>query len=133
MSVINEFLVEGGIYYHDFSLNNDSNLLCDFDGNPLILYTRGGVAEDVRGIDKAFLKQTMKKAGVIIGRFRINERHHWIFESEDGKVIEGENANGGNSLLNTEVLVSKAIIPVWFPLDSPKGELASDNDSPFYS
>ncbi len=116
MSIINEFLVEGGIYYHDFCLGNDSNLLCDFDGHPLILYTRNGNVEDVRGKDKALLKTSMTRVGEEIGSFRINENNNWIYKSKEGKIIEGENAISGDSLLNTEVLVSKHYIQLWFPL-----------------
>lgn len=139
MSLINEFLVEGGIYYHDFSLLNDSNLLCDFNGNPLILYTRKGIAEDVRGQDIELLKTAMDRVGIEIGRFRINERHNWIYEPKEEKypVIEGENANDADSLLDTEVMVSKAIIPQWFPLtDGQRGFTESVviiDDSPFIS
>lgn len=119
MAIIDQFVVEGGIYYHDFCLDNDSNLLCDFDGQPLILYNRHGEAEDVRGKDKELLKATMERVGTRIGSFRINGNDNWEFHFEDGRIIEGYDSRGGESLLKTEVTVSKAIIPEWFPL--PEG------------
>lgn len=115
MSLVSEFLVEGGIYYHDFCLDNDSNLLCDFDGNPLILYTRHGNVEDVRKMDKNLLKNTMEQASPRIGRFRADETH-WIYESNEGVVIKGIETHDPDSLLKTEILVSRHYIPLWFPL-----------------
>lgn len=116
MSIISEFLVLGGIYYHDFSIANDSNLCCDFDANPLVHYNRSAIVSDVRGLDKDMLKHVMDPVGTVLGRFRI-EDDHWLYEGEDGKRIVGLSANDADGLLKSEVLVSKAYIAEWFPLE----------------
>lgn len=126
MSVNNELLVEGGIYYHEYSLINDSNILCDFDGNPLILYTRNGQVVDVRSLKMSVVKTILDPVGVLLGSFKIVDEV-WVYESINKDIrIEGISFNDPDGLLKTEALVSKHYIPIFLPLETADVDTRTD-------
>lgn len=100
MTVIREFFHDGGVYYHDLNLNDDSVSLVCLEREKLLTYDYGGVARTVDG--------------EIWGRFTIKEGA-WVFTyGSTGGTLQGNPTTEVEGLLNFEVKVSRIALDTIF-------------------
>jgi len=100
MATIREFFHNGGIYYHNFNLDDDSIALVCLERGKLLTYDNHAVARN--------------NDNVIIGKFSIrtiDSIDYWVFiYTRSDEFIKCESTCHAESLLSSEVEISKRYI-----------------------